>query len=37
MPHPDPKHPLDLVLGAGLTLPDGTLRLAQDLRVRSPT
>jgi hypothetical protein len=35
-PYRDPAHPLGCVIRVGLTLPDGSLRLARDLPVDSP-
>lgn len=36
-PYRDPAHPLGCTVRVGLTLPDGSLRLARDQRVDSPT
>ncbi len=36
-PYRDPAHPLGCVVRVGLTLPDGSLRLARDLPVDSPS
>ena len=36
-PYRNPDHPLGSVIHVGLTLPDGDLRLARDLKVDSPT
>jgi hypothetical protein len=35
-PYRDPDHPLGYLVRVGLTLPDGSLRLARDLKVDSP-
>jgi hypothetical protein len=36
-PYHDPAHPLGYLVRVGLTLPDGTIRLARDLPLNSPT
>lgn len=36
-PYRDPDHPLGYLVRVGLTLPDGSIRLARDLKVDSPT
>ncbi len=36
-PYRDPAHPLGCVVRVGLTLPDGSIRLARDLPVDSPS
>jgi hypothetical protein len=36
-PYRDPSHPLGCVVRVGLTLPDGSIRLARDLPVTSPS
>jgi hypothetical protein len=36
-PHRDPQHPLGCVVVVNLSLPDGDIRLARDLRIGSPT
>jgi hypothetical protein len=36
-PFADPKHPLGFSLSTGLTLPDGSIRLARDMQVGSET
>jgi hypothetical protein len=36
-PYRDPAHPLGCVVRVGLTLPDGSIRLARDLPVTSPS
>lgn len=36
-PHQDPQRPLGDVVSVGLSLPDGDIRLARDLKVGSPT
>jgi hypothetical protein len=36
-PHRDPEHPLGYLVSVDLSLPDGNIRLARDLKIASPT
>jgi hypothetical protein len=36
-PYLDPEHPLGYLLSVALSLPDGSIRLARDLKIGSPT